>query len=171
VVTAPNAGTRISVVTEVWVPGAPKTKGSLDHIGGGRVRENVIGSKTWRALVARQVAFERMQRGFFVPTSAPVGVRVLFRLPAPVGLADLAPGALIDHAPIEERVGDTDKLYRNVLDALQDAGAYRNDNQVCKLSGGKVYATDGEPQGAFIQCWELLPWEIRALRRTVRLVV
>jgi Holliday junction resolvase RusA-like endonuclease len=171
VVTASNAGTRISVVTEVWVPGAPKTKGSLDHVGGGRVRENVIGSKTWRSLVARRVASERMQRGLFVPTSAPVGVRVLLRLPVPVELADLAPGALIDHAPIEERVGDTDKLYRNVLDALQDAGAYRNDNQVCKLSGGKVYATDSEPQGAFIQCWELLPWEIRALRRTVRLVV
>jgi hypothetical protein len=170
VVTASNAGTRISVVTEVWVPGAPKTKGSLDFKGG-YAEESVIGSKIWRRLVAERVVSERMRRGLFVPTSAPVGVRVLSRLPVPVELADLAPGALIDHAPIEERVGDTDKLYRNVLDALQDAGAYRNDNQVCKLSGGKVYATDSEPQGAFIQCWELLPWEIRALRRTVRLVV
>jgi Holliday junction resolvase RusA-like endonuclease len=157
-------------VTEVWVPGAPKTKGSLDHIGGGRVRESVIGSKTWRALVARRVVSERMQRGLFEPTMAPVGVRILFRLPTPVGLVDLPPGTLIDHAPIETFSGDNDKLYRNVLDALKDAGAYRDDVQVCKLSGGKVYVTDVEPQGAFIQCWELLPWEIRALRRIVRLL-
>lgn len=168
--TMPMSGTQITVVTEVWVPGAPKTKGSLDHIGDGRVRENVAGSTTWRKLVAERVSAERARRGLAVPTLAPVGVRVLFVLPAPVGLSDLPPGGLADRAPTEPRVGDTDKLYRNVLDALTDAGAYRDDNQVCKLSGGKVYATDAEPQGAFIQCWELLPWEIRQLRRIRRLI-
>ena len=153
------------VVTEVFVPGAPKTKGSLDPIGGGRVRENVRGSKTWRALVARAVRDERARRGMVVPTSAPVGVHALFRLPAPVALAGMSDEELSNHVPIEARVGDIDKLCRNVLDALKDAGAYADDNQVCKLTSGKVYAMGGEPQGVLIQCWELPPWEIRRLRQ------
>lgn len=167
---AQASGARISVVTEVWVPGAPKTKGSLDFYGRGKVAENVAGSGAWRKMIAERVAAERGSRGLFVPSSVAVGVRVLFVLPVPVGLADLTAPELVDHAPIETGTGDVDKLYRNVLDALADAGAYRNDVQVRKLLGGAVYATDFEPAGAFIQCWELLPWEIRAMRRVRRLL-
>jgi hypothetical protein len=167
---APAPGICVSVVTEVWVPGASKTKGSLDHIGGGRMRENVAGSHAWRQMVGKAVAAERASRGLYEPTRAAVGVRALFVLPVPVGLADLAPGELVDRPPMDGHVGDQDKLYRNVLDALQDAGAIRDDVQVCKLLGGKVYAIDTEPAGAFVQCWELLPWEIRQLRRVRRLL-
>ena len=45
--------------------------------------------------------------------------------------------------------GDLDKLYRNVLDALTDAGVYEDDVQVVRLSGSKVNVEgfgDGDDQ-------------------------
>ena len=157
----------LTIVTEVWVPGRPKTKGSLDFRRGGGVTENVAGSKEWRAMVARAVQHERSRRGARTPSVAPVGVRALFVLPFSAGSEadeDCVP------APIAARTGDTDKLARNILDALTDAGAYKDDVQVCKLVCNKVYA-DNEHlyNGALVQCWELLPWELQAMRRVVML--
>lgn len=42
--------------------------------------------------------------------------------------------------PSTRTVGDTDKLLRAVLDALQDAGVIRDDAQVVELTGRKAYA-------------------------------
>lgn len=162
---------QINVVTETWVPGRPATKGSLDAVpradGSFYMRESVQGSKDWRRLVAQAIREDRQAHGLVEPTRTAVGVRVLFVLPVPVGLAgqDIP---LTDASPTLAGAGDVDKLSRNVLDALKDAGAYADDNQVCKLLAGKVYA-DGVSagsahHGAFVQCWELLPWELRALR-------
>jgi Holliday junction resolvase RusA-like endonuclease len=164
---------RLNVVTDVWVAGRPATKGSLDlapRAGGGTyVRESVAGSKDWRRLVAHAVSADRRARGIGEPTLSAVGVRVLFVLPVPIGIAASTPAELVSGLwPSMARVGDVDKLTRNVLDAMQDAGAYRDDTQVCKALVGKVYADGTTPgsdyQGARVQCWELTPWEMRALR-------
>ena len=164
---------RLNVVTDVWVSGRPATKGSLDLAprrgGGTYVRESVAGSKDWRRLVASAVGNDRRARGVGDPTLSAVGVRILFVLPVPIGVAASTPAELISGLwPDMARVGDVDKLTRNVMDALQDAGAYKDDTQVCKALVGKVYA-DGRTrgsdyQGARVQCWELMPWEMRSLR-------
>lgn len=168
----------LRVVTEVWVPGWPKTKGSLDLMnrrgGGTYVRESVAGSSDWRKLVARAVADERARRGISEPTPAAlaVGVRVLFVLPVPIGVAASTPAELLNSVPpTQAAVGDIDKLTRNVLDALQDARAIEDDVQVCKIICNKVYADGRTPgsshQGALIQCWELLPGDTRKTREQV----
>src|SRR5678816_4624759 len=36
----------------VFIPGAPKSKGSLEHRGNGKMRESVIGSMTWKRIMA-----------------------------------------------------------------------------------------------------------------------
>lgn len=171
----------LRVITETFVPGCPKTKGSLDFHGSGRVTENVIGSKEWRRQVAYLVRSERSGRGLVEPSpaSVAVGVRVLFVLPVPVGVyrVDPATGELADYiseyAPIEVRSGDLDKLCRNVLDALTDAGAYEDDVQVCRLIADKVYA-DGRTagsshSGALVQAWEMEPRDTLTARRTLRI--
>lgn len=164
---------KLNVVTDVWVPGRPATKGSLDlapRAGGGTyARESVVGSKDWRRLVAQAVREDRAERGLTEPTLSAVGVRTLFVLPVPIGVMAAWPTELVSGLwPSMARVGDVDKLTRNVLDALQDAGAYKDDTQVCKALVGKVYAdgkTSGSDyQGARVQCWELAPWEMRSLR-------
>ncbi len=164
---------QINVVTETWVPGRPATKGSLDAIprsgGGFYMRESVQGSKDWRRLVAQAVREDRAGHGLTEPTRSAVGVRILFVLPVPIGIEATTSTEFISGLwPSMARAGDVDKLTRNVLDALQDAGAYEDDTQVCKALVGKVYADGVTPgsayQGAFVQCWELLPWELHALR-------
>jgi len=127
-------------------------------------------------LVAQAVRDDRTRRGLVEPTPAgvPVGVRALFVLPVPVGVASQASAGVVsltDHAPIEARSGDLDKLCRNVLDALTDAGAYVDDVQVCRLIAGKTYAdgvTDGSAtQGALIQAWAMPRWDV-GLSRSIR---
>lgn len=133
-------------VLSVWIPGRPKTKGSLDfqpgqkcrccskceaYLPGGRAVENVVGSKRWRQMMAYLV--EQDQRGVTQawPLDGPVMVVGAFHLPA----VDVSTG----------RVGDIDKLARNLLDALQDAQVFSDDVQVTRLLCEKVPAGERGP--------------------------
>jgi Holliday junction resolvase RusA-like endonuclease len=59
--------------------------------------------------------------------------------------------------PVEDatatRAGDVDKLGRNLLDALQDAGAYRDDVQVTRLLLDKTPAGERGP-GVALRVWQ-----------------
>jgi len=134
---------------DLWVPGVPRTKGSLRIVNKGRavLSESVAGSKRWRQLVAYSV---RGQMGSDWPVAGPVGVGLSFYLP-------------VD--PYASRAGDIDKLVRNVLDALSDctpgcaeeckdhAGFYRDDVQV----GHVITVKDGpaDNPGVHIRTWTL----------------
>lgn len=128
-------------VLNFWVPGPPKTKGSLTaraprchccpacrgYVGQPQLRDSA-GSGRWRKLVAYQ-AGQAMKRSadFDGIITQSLGVDLSFGL---------------DRDPIETGAGDLDKLYRNVLDALgtsskDDAGVYEDDVQVVRLSGSK----------------------------------
>jgi len=125
-------------VLNFWVPGPPKTKGSLQpraprchccdacegYVGTPQLRDSV-GSSRWRRLVAYQA--DRAIKAVPPPER-------LFPVLAPVAV-DLTFGLLGD--PVAIGAGDLDKLYRNVLDALTDAGVYQDDVQVVRLSGSK----------------------------------
>lgn len=127
-------------VLNFWVPGPPKTKGSLEVVNTGRnavggrvVLQDSSASKRWRKLVA--YAAEQAKGSVW---STPGGVHA-YPLDGPVAV-DLTFGLSGD--PVAVRSGDLDKLYRNVLDALTDAGVYEDDVQVVRLSGSK---SEGEP--------------------------
>jgi len=120
-----------------FVPGAPKTKGSLTFKGNGYVRENVVGSTRWRMMVVDR-ARAAVPPG--MPAwSGPVAVHATFFLPAPAKYAGWLEA-------IWPRAGDVDKLTRNVLDALSvnegepklGAGIYVDDNQVTQLVINKI---------------------------------
>jgi Holliday junction resolvase RusA-like endonuclease len=120
-------------VLNFWVSGPPKTKGSLDVVNSGRaggrpVLQDSPASKRWRKLVA--YCAEQEMRGVTQawPLDGPVAVDLEF---------------VLSGDPVAVRSGDLDKLYRNVLDALTDAGVYEDDVQVVRLSGSKV--GDGDP--------------------------
>lgn len=129
-------------VLNFWVPGPPKTKGSLTpraprchccsacrgYVGTPQLRDSV-GSGRWRKLVAYQAeqaikAVPPPERLF--PVLAPVAVDLGFAVPF--------------EDAIDIRAGDLDKHYRNVLDALTDARVYQDDRQVVRLSGYKIEA-------------------------------
>lgn len=118
----------MNVALAFWVPGRPKTKGSLTVVNGARgvLRENVAGSKEWRDMI-RYKAVEARNEGGDWPLAGPVAVAATFYLPV---VQVVKPNRKGDGY---ERTGDLDKLSRNLLDALQDAGVYVDDVQVVRL--------------------------------------
>lgn len=125
-----------------WVPGHPKTKGSMTaQHGGRRLVQSVEGSERWAALVTQSA------RGRGRVESGPVSVNLAFWLPVP----DVAAG----------RPGDIDKLARNVLDALTKAGTYGDDVQVVQLLAVKYPAGEGAPMGCLVSV-DPIPETLRA---------
>jgi Holliday junction resolvase RusA-like endonuclease len=139
-------------VVRFWVPGNPKTKGSLDVINSGRgsggraVLQDAPASKRWRKMVAygAGAAMSGVTQAF--PLGGLVGIVATYWLPVWSNEELIAQGS-----------GDIDKLDRNILDALQDAGIYGNDAQVVQCNSVKLAAA-GRPDGAgalvVIGTWE-----------------
>lgn len=125
----------------VWIPGHPRTKGSLDAF-----HQDTPQSKRWRALVA--YALERHPGRVAWPKGTAVAVRATFWLAA-------------DDATTPN-VGDLDKLDRNLLDAGTDARAYADDVQVVRLFSDKVACAAGEGPGLLVTIWAPTPEELEA---------
>lgn len=152
------------IIVDVFVPGAAKTKGSMEirNRATGAMKESVVGSSRWRALMAQAVRddIERRQAEPHawianpIPHPGPVAVTVVAYLASPYDS-----GAYL--APIWPRAGDLDKIVRNVLDALgsqsknpkMNGGAIVDDNLVCDLIARKRVAgatVDTMPAGVHI---------------------
>lgn len=120
--------TRELVVT---VHGIPAPKGSLRHVGHGRLIEQVKGSAPWRYAVTVGAAQER-DRHAWGTLEGPVEVVIRVRVARPKTVKR-------DH-PTTRSSGDADKHARNVLDALVDAHIIGDDSQVTELHITKEYA-------------------------------
>lgn len=146
------------LLVDTFVPGRAKTKGSLRHRGGGRMEEAVIGSKDWRRMMCERMKsnWRTGEGGVRDAVSGGVAVSATFSLPCARGSASL----------ITQGSGDIDKLLRNLLDAMQDAGVIVNDAQVVRVISEKRIAVDTSgphghaapgsmPQGVHIQVWSV----------------
>jgi len=132
----------MKTLVDIWVPGHPKTKGSLTNQGG-RMVESVRGSGDWRRAIADRAEADMRNRHGIDPR----GVEP-FDGPVSVTFIAVLPTEDVTH----HGTGDVDKLARNLLDALQDARVYRDDTQVVVLNGAEasMYAT-GLPAGMLIR--------------------
>lgn len=154
------------LLLDVFVPGAPKTKGSVEAIGTfmpkvkraiaalkrgnvaaalrelesitGRtyVKQSVTGSTHWAKMMEYAVA---QAWGDREPYAGAVRTSLTYWLP----VTD-------EEALIKQGSGDIDKLERNVLDALTKAGVYVDDAQVVGCLHEKAVAG---VQGVRIQVW------------------
>ncbi len=143
------------ILVETFVAGTAKTKGSMEvrNKATGAMKESVIGSSQWRALMAAAVRDDIARRGagrvaanlpvLPMPYPAAVAVTLTFYLSPPAGWVARFLAAFV--WPIWERAGDLDKLVRNVLDALgsksknprMNSGAIVDDNLVCRIIAEK----------------------------------
>lgn len=132
---------------EFNVGGIPVPKGSLRHVGNGRLVEQTK-VKPWMNLI-RKASIE-IARGEQI--SLPCSVEVEFRFTRPMS----ARNRLYPHL---RSVGDLDKLCRAVLDALQgsktEMGVLTDDSLVVDLIARKRYLDYGSP-GATITVKELI---------------
>lgn len=129
------------------VGGDPIPKGSMRHIGNGRMVDQTK-VKPWMSLI-RKAAIE-IAKGEII--SLPCMVEVEFRFARPMS----ARNRLYPHL---RSVGDIDKLSRAVLDALQgsktEPGVLTDDSLVVDLIARKRYLDYGMP-GATISIRELV---------------
>lgn len=121
------------VLAAVWVPGVPRTQGSMKSVG----RGNMVHSDAlvaWRSLVASELRrYALTPAGFYgdgLPWLGPVAVRCIFVR--------------------GDGVGDIDKLARAVLDALTESRVIGDDVQVVKLHCDRVERVGGRGDGAFV---------------------
>jgi crossover junction endodeoxyribonuclease RusA len=128
----------------ILVDGVPKPKGSLKHVGHGRLVEEVKGSSPWRGRVA--VAARQQYR------SAPLDVPVVVDFEVRIELPKSAPKRRII-LPATRSSGDLDKHARNILDALVDGGVLKDDSRAVDLRGRKRHCLPGEVPGAVIEVW------------------
>lgn len=136
---------------EFTVSGMPIPKGSMRHIGNGRMVDQTK-TKPWMRAVRTAALTRAKEMGIVEMIDVPVCVLVDFYFPRPAA----AKNRLYPH---KRSVGDIDKLSRAVLDALQptrtELGILTDDSIVVDLIARKRYPEDGNA-GAYILVKELI---------------
>lgn len=138
-------------VADVWVPGIPVTKGSVNVGRQGQVRQAARGYAAWsdavrKTLIADQRRLEYSGLRYVVARPEGAMIRCRFWVPRPDG-ADAYGGLW---AP---GVGDGDKLDRAVWDAVTKAGLWQDDAQVIEWAGSRRWASDVRSPGVHIGIW------------------
>lgn len=113
--------------------------------------------RSWRRAIADEVRAQMgtdWEASYAGQNSHPMAVAVTFIAARPAAHFGTGRNAGVLKASAPERpVGrpDVDKLARAVLDALTEAGVWKDDCQVVELTGRKVYAGPGVRPGAEIE--------------------
>lgn len=135
--------------TYIKVEGIPIPKGSMRHIGNGRMVDQTK-TKPWMSAIRKAALAVRSSRTDII--DVPVAVGIEFYFPRPKA----AKNRLYPHM---RSVGDIDKLSRAVLDALQpsktEPGLLADDSLVVDIWAKKRYEYNGFI-GALIQIDELI---------------
>ena len=129
----------------ITVPGTPAPQGSKRHVGGGRMVEMNKNLKPYRD----SIIYAARDNGWHINPIlvGPIHIDIIFRMPRPnshYGTGRNA-GKLKNNAPTyHDKTKDVDKLSRAVLDALTQAGVWKDDGQVAHLSAIKIYSDTPE---------------------------
>jgi Holliday junction resolvase RusA-like endonuclease len=136
------------LLVDCFRAGRPRTKGSLRAYctkGRGHVvryQESVEESSHWRAQVAKAAQVDMLVRhGKLINTSEPVTAWLRFYFEQENIPSHRTP------YPTDIHLGDTDKLVRNVLDALTDAHVIKDDSLVVHVDTMKLWTPSGLTPG------------------------
>ena len=146
-----------------FVEGKPRPKGSLKCLGGRshNMVEAVESSKPWKLHMIRTIrhtfGIEPVKAGAKVigwkrggspwqPHAGAVDVQAVFRFVPEVGVNGLVLPSHDSSWPTDaDTFGDTDKLCRNLGDALEQAGLIANDRSIVRWAAVKRWVALGEP--------------------------
>lgn len=146
------------MLLSMFVPGRPRSKGSLKHwcmkdrAHTVRVEEQVADSAKWKRTVAAHVQREALKRyGRHLQYAGPVELRAVFYF-------DREREDRPEEAyPVAMSIGDLDKLLRNVGDALTSSGLIKDDQYIVSVVTRKYWATTYKPAGARIEVRKVEP--------------
>lgn len=126
---------------DMWIPGEPKTQGSMRHIGGGRMI-HPKGLTAWRDHIGEAAKqYTATWFGAWEPIDQPVRVDLAFYMPRPQKPRWDTPATR----------WDIDKLTRAVFDALAPKedrktppwAVLQDDSRIVEVRARKRYETDG----------------------------
>jgi Holliday junction resolvase RusA-like endonuclease len=120
----------------VTVYGKPVTQGSKTRTKWGVRDDNADRLRPWREAV-KQAALDALAGA--TRLEGPVSLDVVFTFDRPKSAPKSRPCW-----PITRPSGDLDKLQRALFDPLTDAGVWRDDSQVVRISAAKVHVGDAE---------------------------
>ena len=130
------------LVADVWVPGIPVTKGSVNVNRGGRgVRQSAAGCEAWSDAVRKALVAADTQPA--VHKSEGAVIRCRFWVPRQAS-AEAYGGLWFPQAR------DGDKLERTVWDACTEAKVWQDDAQVIEWAGSRRWAGRERSPGAHI---------------------
>lgn len=145
-----DCGDDMRQVVDVWVPGIPVTKGSVNVNRGGRgVRPAADGMAVWADAVRKRLKGV----GSPVQKTEAAMIRCRFWVPRPDGV-DAYGGWWFPQAR------DGDKLERCVWDAVTKAGLWQDDAQVIEWAGSRRWASDVRASGVHITIYALNAEEV-----------
>lgn len=138
---------------QIRVNATPAGQGSKRHVGHGVMVEDA-GDRlvSWREAI-RSEAQGVLEAGAEPILAGPIGVKARIIMPRPKRhfRTGKHAGELRADAPYWcDTTPDVDKVTRSILDALTDAGVWRDDRQVAWPDIRQVYAAPGEAPGALI---------------------
>lgn len=162
------------VLTEVWMPGRPRTKGSLNDHGNGGMSDSPE-SKRWRAhMVASVREAWRTEQGAL--STRPIRIEALCFMPETTAEELEDDGVTAYAATSTKRTsgnGDLDKLARNLLDALardlhadprKGADLFTDDTRVIDMPIRKVLASSQLGPGILVRVTELDAAEVARMQ-------
>jgi Holliday junction resolvase RusA-like endonuclease len=120
----------------ITVHGKPAPQGSKRHVGGGRMIEQSKRVRPWREAV-KEAALRALENTAAHRLDGPVRLDIAFTFDKPAS----APKRRRTW-PTTRSSGDIDKLQRSTLDALTDAGVFKDDSQVIDVHARKVFTDD-----------------------------
>ncbi|WP_435600800.1 RusA family crossover junction endodeoxyribonuclease [Streptomyces sp. C10-9-1] len=132
-------------ILTLTVYGKPAPQGSKSHKGGGRMVESSAYVKPWRERVVA-VALDSLQHRDWTRLDAPLLVCMDFFFDRPKSHFGTGRNAGLLKASAPARPTgppDLSKLVRSTEDALQTAGAYRDDALIVSIATAKRYVDDG----------------------------
>lgn len=139
----------LDVGVKVWVPGRPRTKGSLKpvHIrgGGGTCRVSLTESGEYAVAWKNTMIKAIREQCECVRYAEPVRVKTFFVFEKLCGPDQDLPWPTREGGPYGH--GDLDKLVRNVWDALTQSGLILDDSLIVEGSMSKLWSVgiDGAP--------------------------
>lgn len=144
------------LVADVWVPGVPVTKGSVNvNRGGTGVRPAAKGMAVWADAARKALVAHQRRRADRVQQHEGAMIRCRFWVPRPGG-ADAYGGVWFP------QVGDGDKLERCVWDAATKAGLWQDDAQVIEWAGSRRWADEHRSPGVHVAIHAVTPAEVGA---------
>lgn len=131
---------------DLYIPGEPKSQGSMKHVGNGRMIHNPEMVKWRNWMIESLQAWVAAHYGDWTPLDEPVEVHAKFwlRRPAKPRLEHAATGL------------DTDKLQRCAGDALEQSGVLKNDARIVRWNNPEKdwthdFTGDGSTPGVRIK--------------------